>query len=519
MGAVDLIAKVAPGWAARYTANKLRYAQTSALAGAVKESKRLYDAATNNQYRKPITGGFSSPDAIIGHAGSSLRNMARHLEENHDLTNAVFDDLLNNVIGSGCAKVPMVKNRDGSLNEDVNLRLCELFDEWAMSPDTVGEFCFEDLERQVARHVFRDGEIFIRPVLQNSRFSYKTTIPLALDLLSADFCPLDYQVLNGGTLHGVEVNQWGAPTAFYFYKEHPSDLLQPASVMANQVKRVRAANVIHLKHTKRIRQRRGIPLIHAVIQRMQDIKDYEESERIAAKVAADFTFAITKTGEAGAPTALNSDGNRAFGMNAGMGFELLPGEDVKTISSDRPNTGLNDFRNAMLRAVAGGTGTRFSSISKDYNGTYSAQRQELVEGAISYRAQFTYFKRKFYQPVWNQFVTAAVLSGRLGSVGDLRQVDRETLTRCEFRPPSLPWIDPQKEAKAWETLVNTKLESRQEIMRQRGRDPAKVMEEMQSEADNDLFGSVVEAAEPETLGQADTEADNPETENSEEQAA
>lgn len=515
MGTLDVIAKVAPGFAAKYAANALRYD----AAKDYKNAKRLYDAATQNQYRRPIAGGYSSPDAIVGHAGTSLRNLARHLEENHDLTNAVFDDLLNNVIGAGCSKVPMVKNKDGTLAEDINNRLCELFDEWADNPDTTGDLGFEQLERMVARHVWRDGEIFIRPITNNSRFNYKTRIPYALDLLEADYCPLDYQILNGGTLHGIEVNAWHAPTAYYFYKEHPNDLLMPASVTATMVKRVRASNVYHLKMSKRLRQRRGVPLIHAVIQRMQDIKDYEESERIAAKVAADFTFFIKKTGEAGAPTALNTDGNRAFGMQAGTGFELAPGEDVGTIDANRPNTGLNDFRNSMLRAVAGGTGTRYSAIAKDYSGTYSSQRQELVEGAISYRAQFNYFVRKFYRPVWADFVAAAVLSGALGSVRDLGGIDRETLTRCEFRPPSLPWIDPQKEAKAWETLVTAKLESRQEIMRQRGRDPAKVIEEMQAEADNDLFGSMVEAAEPENMVESDNESESENDDQSDESNA
>lgn len=509
MDFIDIVSKVAPGTALKMRYNSLRY---EATANSAKQAKRLYDAATQNQYRKSLGGNYSSPDSIVSHAGVSLRNMARHLEENHDLTNAVFDDLLNNVIGAGCSKVPMIKNKDGSLNEELNQRLCELFDEWSQSPETTGDLGFEQLERMVARHVWRDGEMFIRPIINNQRFNYQTRIPYAIDLIDADFCPLDYQAHDGATLHGIKVNQWGAAQTYFFYKTHPNDLLKPATqVHSSDLKSVAAKNIMHLKMVKRLRQRRGIPLIHSVINRMQDIKDYEESERIAAKVAADFTFFIKKSGEAGAPTALNTDGNRSFGMAAGTGFELQPGEDVGTIDSSRPNTGLADFRNAMLRAVAGGTGTRFSSISKDYNGTYSAQRQELVEGAISYRAHFNYFVRRFYRPVWEQFVTVAVLSGLLGSQRDLSGLDKETLTRCEFRPPSLPWIDPQKEAKAWETLVTAKLESRQEIMRQRGRDPSKVMEEMQSEADSDLFGSIVEMAEPENMN------DEPEEEQEEQQ--
>ena len=505
MGALDIIAKVAPGFAANYAVKRIRYDASKDY----KNAKRLYDAATANQYRKTVTGGNASPDSIVGHTGTTLRNLSRYLEENHDLTNAVFDDLLNNVIGAGCSKVPMVKNLDGTLATDINERLCELFDEWADSPDTTGELGFEHVERMVARHYWRDGEIFVRPIINHGRFTYKTRIPLALDMLDADFCPLDYQALESGVLHGVLTNQWGAPITYFFYKEHPNDLLNSNMIQRSQLKAVRAEGVYHLKMAKRLRQRRGIPAIHAVINRLQDIKDIEESERIAAKVASDFTFYIKKGGEAGAPTALNSDGNRAFNMQAGMGFELEPGEDVGSIQANRPNLDVTKFIEDLKRNVAGGTGTRFSSIARQYNGTYSAQRQELVEGAVSYRAQFTYFVRKFYRPVWNDFVTTVALSGLLGSASELANIDRSTLTRCEFRPPSLPWIDPQKEAKAWAELVSAKLESRQEIMRQRGRDPAKVIEEMQAEADNDLFGSMVEMADAAEINEQVN--DDPET--------
>ena len=54
------------------------------------EAARLYDAASNTQYRKPVVGAGMSPNAIVDNAGTRLRDLARYLEENHDLTNAIF---------------------------------------------------------------------------------------------------------------------------------------------------------------------------------------------------------------------------------------------------------------------------------------------------------------------------------------------------------------------------------------------------------------------------------------------
>ena len=69
------------------------------------------------------------------------------------------------------------------------------------------------------------------------------------------------------------------------------------------------------------------------------------------------------------------------------------------VQSNRPSALLNDFRNAMLRAVASGTSSSFSSISKDYNGTYSAQRQELVEQSVHYAVLRDEFIEQFSRPV------------------------------------------------------------------------------------------------------------------------
>jgi lambda family phage portal protein len=492
MGALDVIAKVAPKWAADYRANQLRYSVTSEA--SKNHAERLYDAATQTQYRKPITGGGSSPNRIMEHAGTKLRDLARHLEENHDLTNAVFDDLLNNVVGSGAKVAPMARRTNGELAVDFNKRIAELFEEWGQSPETTGDFAFEQVERQAARHLFRDGEIFIRRLVNSGGYQYPGRIPYALDLLDADYCPMDYVVAGqeNGIIQGIEVDAWGAPAFYYFYSTHPGDFQTTKSLYNGNTARIGAANVIHLKHTKRLRQRRGVPLIHAVINRLQDVNAYEQSELIAAKVASDLTGFIKRNSEYNGDVSVNGDNNREFRMEAGAIFELLPGEDVGTISSDRPNSGLQDFRNAMMRAVAGGTGTRYSSISRDYNGTYSAQRQELQEGSIAYRTHFAYLARKFYRPIYSDFITTAILAGAAGST---RGIDLETITRADFRAPALPWIDPKKEADAYQILLNNKLESHSELIRQRGRDPLKVAEEIQAEQEAGVFASTIDLAD------------------------
>jgi len=489
MDLISLFGRILPGRTAQYLANRRIY----------KEARRLYEAAQPSQYRPGVTN-TGSADQSMNVAGTKLRQLARHLEENHDLVVSVFDDLVNNIVGDGARVAPMVRLKSGELARETNKRIAELWDEWAQSPDTSGEYGFETVERLLCRSYLRDGEMFC-PLVTTSRFNYKTPVSLALELLEADYVPFDLHDDKRNLLHGIEVNAWGAPTWYHVLKSHPGD---PVTVWEPtlETKRVAALRMIHPKFTRRLRQRRGVPIVHAVINRLRDINDYEQSERIAAKVASDLTWFIERTSEYNGPVDVNAAKNRTLQMSAGAGFTLLPGEKVGTISSDRPNPKLVDFRNAMLKAIAGGVGGRYSSISRDFSGNYSSQRQELVEGAVGYRSHFAYLVRRFYRPTYETFIDQAFFSGLIKLEPG---VDRRTIRRVDFRAPALPWIDPAKEASAWQTLVDSRLESHSEIIRARGRDPDKVSEEIEQEQADGVFASAVELAPP--VGEAPEEED------------
>ena len=452
---------------------------------AAAAQKRLYEAARPDDFR-PLRGGTHSANAVMDGGGEKLRQYARYLEENHDIFCSVLDDLVNNIIGDGVRVAPMVRNRDGSLAEDYNRQLGELYDEWSDSPDVTGEYSAATMQRLMARSMFRDGEVFEQYVNGDS-FNYRTRVPFAVELLESDFVPYDFADDRQRIVHGIERNRWGAPSAFHIYIDHPGNFsLATLRDRRKATRRVSAARVKHHKFVRRLHQSRGVSIAHAVISRLRDLKDYEESERIAARVAASMTAFIEKTSEYQTSLAggMHSNGERPTEMSSGMIFDLLPGEKVATIKSDRPNSQLQPFRDAMLRAVAGGTGTRYSAISKDYNGTYSAQRQELVEATVNYRAHFQHIVRSGERPRWRRFVESVAFTG-IAPPGPA--IDLATLFRVDHYAPPLPWIDPKKEAEAWVLLKDAKLESATQLIRGRGRDPVKVEEEIEAETERGIL--------------------------------
>ena len=84
------------------------------------------------------------------------------------------------------------------------------------------------------------------------------------------------------------------------------------------------------------------------------------------------------------------------------------------------------------------------------------------------------FVGMFIQPAWESFVQAAALSG---VVPIPRDVVPTTEDDALFIGQSMPWIDPVKEAVAWEKLTRAGFASEPEVIRRRGANPRDVLEQ------------------------------------------
>lgn len=438
-----------------------------------RQALAAYEAAKPSRLRK--TGADnSSGDAVVGLAGAALRGYARQLEQNYDIAESVLKVLVNNTIGpNGISREPMPRTKDGTIHKELAKQLLGLWKDWALMPEVTGEHDYASMERLAARTWFRDGE-FLAQLLEGRvpGLEHGTRVPFSLEMIEADQLPY-YDNQSKGITQGVERNAWGRARAYHLYKEHPGDT---SYLFDQKLKPVRAERILHPKIANRIKQARGVSVFAAVLRRLEDLKDYEESERIAARVAAALTGYIKK----GLPDQYNGPVDdkteRHFSMKPGMIFDgLREGEEVGTIDSNRPSSLLAPFHDAMTRFTAAGVGASYSSISKNYNGTYSAQRQELVEGWGNYQAITNLWVGQFSRPVWRRFVNMAIASGLVRLPSDL---DITTLYDAEFRGPAMPWIDPVKEASANKILERAGHKSAQQTIRERGGNPDDTMEQI-----------------------------------------
>ncbi len=446
-------------------------------AAAPARPQAAYEAARPSIYRKGERERGSGNTAVL-RAGTSLREQARHLEQNLDLARGVLDVLVRNTVGTGIGVDPQPRDRKGNIHRGLLWDLTKLWADFCRRPEVTWQHDMGSAERILARTWFRDGEAFGQllagPV---ATLDHGTRVPLSIEMLEPDLVPFDALTPAGSdaaaVVMGVEINGWNRPVAYRVYKQHPADVILQANV--GETKRLPASRALHVKLADRIGQLRGVSVFASVMSRFEDLKDLEESERIAAKVAASMA-AYIKKGEPGEYQAPDSEtGERQMRMRAGMIFDdLRPGEDIGTIDTKRPNTQVAVWRQEQLRALAAGVGTSFSSAAKNYDGTYSAQRQELVEQWGAYQILSAEFISRWTRPIYEAFVRAAVAANL---VRIPRGLDLDTLFDAVYIAPQMPWIDPLKEAESWALLEDRAYASGPEIVRKRGGSPYDVLDQ------------------------------------------
>jgi len=470
-----VLLQVAPGWAASRAQNRMK-----ALA-----YRQAYEAAEKSHLRQSARE-FGSGNAIVSLTGTALRNQARHLYRNHDIIKGGLDTVVQNIVGPhGINIVPAPRDRDGNIVESVVDQILLLLDAWAKKPEVTTLHDWASVQRLLALTWLRDGEAFAQEVRGFvPTLEHGSAVPFSLELLEPDLIPIDFDDPARRIQQGIERNAWGRPVAYHLYKGHPGAALG----MLPDTKRVPADLIRHVRTIARIGQVRGISILASTFTRIEDLKDYEESERIAAKIAASMAAVIIK----GDPTLYNpdlagDDGERRMRMQPGMIFDnLRPGESVQSIDSTRPNTNLEAYRDGQLRAIAAPMRVSFSSLAKNYNGTYSAQRQELVEQYGAYGVLANEFISQMVRPIYERFVAMAVLAGELILP---RGMSLAAALGADYLSPPMPWIDPVKEITANEMAEKRLYKSRSQIIREAGRNPTQTLQEIARDRDEaEAFG-------------------------------
>jgi lambda family phage portal protein len=155
---------------------------------------------------------------------------------------------------------------------------------------------------------------------------------------------------------------------------------------------------------------------------------------------------------------------------------LRPGEDIEFKSNPRPGSNFPPTIRFLISMLAVVSGNPYEILSGDYQGlNYSTSRTARNDFALQLRTLANRHIRHYCLPTQSSFLDSAVISRKLNLPGYYN--NRHEYLRAAWQPPGMESIDPLRETKARIDEVKALLRSPQEIIRARGGDPEKVLQE------------------------------------------
>lgn len=416
--------------------------------------KRMYAAAKVG--RLAFNTGTSSADQEIHTSLRTMRNRSRALVRDVVYAKRAKTVVVNNVIGQGVGLQCQVKQtRGGRLHKLINSGIERAWDSWskADSCHTGGTLHFSDLERLAMGEVFEAGEVFIR--LHYNRFG-DGKVPLSLEIIEAERIADDHEIsATAGAMvtMGIEHDNFGRPIAYHLHKKHPNAVRLIPGRERDELIRVPASDMIHLRIVDRWPQARGVPALHAAISRLNQLGEFEDAALVAARIGASKVgfFEASDLVEADMATGEEPDGTPNTTVEAGEFTQLPPGYSFSSWDPSYPHENFDPFTRAFLRGISAGVGPSYESLSRDYSqSNYSSSRLALLDDRDLWRVLQQWWIRSFRDVLHRKWMQQAVMGGAINEI-DRNAFGADTDRFCEvrFKPRGWGWVDPTKEVKAY----------------------------------------------------------------------
>ena len=413
-----------------------------------------------------LSGG-SDADADIVDNLETLRNRSRDLYMGSPLATGALKTVRTNVVGSGLALNAQVDAKFLGLTEEQAKEWEENTErEWRLWSESVNcdaerRQTFFQLQSLVLLSALMSGDVFVTmPIIPRKGCAYD----LRIGLIEADrVCdPLNAST-TANILGGIEVGTYGETVAYWVAKHHPGAIPRIGQDLQQEWKRVLAfgtttgrRNVLHIMaDVERPAQRRGVPMLAPVIEALKQLSRYSEAELMAAVVSGMFTvFVKSNTPDSPLATAFNpamqvDKAPNAYEMGNGSIVALDEGEEVQIADPSRPNPNFDPFVIAICRQIGAALEIPYELLVKNFTASYSASRASLLEAWKMFRMRREWLVGNFCQPIYEEWLTEAVLKGRVQAPGFFDdQAVAKAYMGCTWNGPARTNLDAKKEIEA-----------------------------------------------------------------------
>lgn len=459
---------VAPSWGMRRAAARVRrdlLNQGYGFHGASRTKKALAGWITSQ-------GG---PDGDIVDNLDTLRERSRDLYMGDALAKGALTTIRVNEIGAGLRLNAQIDAEFLGLSDEEALawedRAEREFALWAetKSCDAARRCTFGELQALARLSQLMSGDVFaFLPAIPRAGERYDLRVQLVEADRVCDPMPKDLRLNIFG---GVEVGEYGEPIAYYIRNTHPGELIAGGLRLVSSAKWTRVPAfgdvtgrplVLHLMESERPGQRRGVPLLAPVIEKLKQLGRYSDAELTAAVVSGFFTAAITTElpqnpigqvlppAGSGKPDEQVDTGNPAdYQLGPGALLGLAPGEKLESVNPGRPNAGFDPFVIAMCRQIGAGIGLPYELLVQQFTASYSASRAALLEAWKRFTVGRAGLVANFCRPIYETWLEEAVVRGYIKAPGFLEDpVVRAAWCGAEWVGPAQGQLDPTKEVEA-----------------------------------------------------------------------
>lgn len=433
---------------------------------------------------------------------------ARQIAADSPVISGALERVVANVVHRGIRPQCQITGRDGELSERANNRVEEDFAAWADMAE------FFDMQALALRHCWLDGGCLLHWYPRREWLA-DGLVPLGVELLPLD--ALDTAV--NGTLGngnrafaGIEVDGYGRPAAWHVRPEALGDGLDQIMGLGNwggvslgQSVRLPVQSCVMVSRQSRIGELLPVSWLQSVIMTMQDLDEYQNSERVAARLGAAFgVFVTLPQGETG--NALNgtpikpalTGGTDTLGriINGtefvGQGrIDALPyGTEIHQAKNERPGITYEPFIKSTSRAAACGLGQSYESFAADFSdSSYSSARQAVLEERRGYLMQQLVLERRLCAPLWRAWC---------GYRADFLTGGGRRCVPVSWQSPGWSWVDPRNDAQAAQLQLDMGIISRRQLCEQSGRDYDEIQRQLRRERQDAalLAGTPAESGAP-----------------------
>lgn len=469
-------------------------ARNSSLASTFGELRSDYNAAQSSRFRKQLTGIStlgSGADFHFRRETDFLRvlELARYYDRNDMVVGQAIERLVSNVVQDGITVIPQT----GS--DDANKYLAEKWWNWgcdADACDAAGEMTFTQITKIALRSVIVDGDVFFLP-LSSGR----------LQAVEAHRCrtPMNTRL---NVVNGVLLDSLRRRLEYWFTRDDidPNRQITLVSEIRKYAARDRDGErqVLHVYHPKRFSQTRGVTAFARIVDPVGMHDDIQFAKMVQQQIVSCFAIFRNRdinfdgpadraaTGEATSEIMPDGTVRRIEGLAPGMEIVGAPGESLQGFSPGVPNESFFQHTKLILTFIAinlnlplavlmlDPSETNFSgwrgAIDQARQGWRELQYDVLIDRLV--RRVYLWKVRQWLDPDHAEF--DAQLAAYAGTAN---------LLRHECRPPSWPYIEPNKDAAGDATIITERLDSRRGVLARRGVDADDVDEQIV--ADNSAF--------------------------------